>query len=146
MTDNRGRTEGGWKAFRPSKTMWFWSSVGVFLATIFVGFGWGGWVTGGTAQQMAEEATDKARAQLVADICVHRYVSSEGFANRLVKLKEANSWDREDLIAEGEWTKLPGIEEPVENAADLCAGELAGMEVPNDPPAQTTEVDGEATG
>lgn len=145
MSGNR-TSEGGWKEFRPSKTMWFWSSVGVVLATIFVGFGWGGWVTGGNAQQMADEAADEARAQLVADVCVERYVSSEGFAERLVKLKEASSWDREEMIEKGEWMKLPGIEDPSATAADLCAEELAGMKVPEQPTAETAESDSEKTG
>lgn len=145
MAGNR-TGESGWKEFRPSKTMWFWSSVGVVLATIFVGFGWGGWVTGGKAQQMAEEAAEKARAQLVADVCVERYVSSEGFAGRLAKLKEGNSWDREEMIEKGGWTKLPGIEDPIGEAADLCGNELAGMKVPEQPAAETAESESEKTG
>lgn len=122
-----------WKAFHPSKTMWFWSSVGIVLATIIVGFGWGGWVGGGTAKEMAEEAATEARAQLVAGVCVQRFVNSDGFVDRLTKLKKADSWDREDLIKKGEWASLPGMEEPVENAADLCASDLADMSVPTRP-------------
>lgn len=146
MSGNRTGSEGNWKEFRPTKTMWFWSSVGVVIATIVVGFGWGGWVTGGTAEQMAEEAADKARAELIANVCVERYVSSEGFAERLAKLKEGNTWDREDMIEEGGWTKLPGIEEPGDEAADLCGNKLAEMEVPEQPASGTAKDESENTG
>ena len=40
-----------WTAYRPSKAVWFWSCVGCVVATLIVGFTWGGWVTGSTARQ-----------------------------------------------------------------------------------------------
>ncbi|MBX6324016.1 MAG: hypothetical protein IRY94_19535, partial [Rhodospirillaceae bacterium] len=55
------RTKGGWKAWRPSKGLWFWSCVGASALTMIVGFGWGGWVTGGTASKMATDAAEQAR-------------------------------------------------------------------------------------
>jgi hypothetical protein len=38
------------------------------VATVIVGFGWGGWVTGGTATQIANRAAARARSwrQLIA--------------------------------------------------------------------------------
>ena len=36
-----------WESYRPSKGIWFWSCVACVAATIVIGFGWGGWVTGG---------------------------------------------------------------------------------------------------
>lgn len=128
-----------WKTYRPSKTLWFWSSVGIVIATMIIGFSWGGWVSGSTARFLAADAAKDARAQLVASVCVQRYVSGDRFASRLATLKEASSWDREDLIAKGTWTDLPGIEEPVANAADLCASRLAEMDAPETPVSETTE-------
>ena len=45
-----------WEAYRPTKGVWFWSSAGCIVATIVVGFVWGGWVMGGTATRMASDA------------------------------------------------------------------------------------------
>ena len=56
-----------WKEYRPSKRVWFWSCAGCVVATLLMGFGWGGWVTGGTAAQMAADAAAGARAQLGSD-------------------------------------------------------------------------------
>ena len=59
-----------WEAYRPTKGVWLWTSAGCIVATIVVGFAWGGWVTGGTATSMASDAADGARAQLAAMVCV----------------------------------------------------------------------------
>lgn len=127
------------KEFRPSKLLWFWSSAGVALSTIAVGFTWGGWITINAAQHMADEAAQKARARLVAQVCVQRYIQGENFASRFAELEDAVTFKRQDLIEEGRWTDLPGIEEPVPGAARLCANELAGMSIPNNPAAKAMD-------
>lgn len=142
MQERHQNDQGGWKEFRPSKTLWFWSSVGVFLATVIVGFNWGGWVTGGTAEQMAEDARADGRANLVAEVCVQRFSESPEFSTRLTELKEATRWDREQMIEEGNWTTLPGVEESIDDAAELCAEQLASMEVPADDAAAQAMSDG----
>ena len=67
-----------WEAYRPTKGVWLWTSVGCVVATIVVGFAWGGWVTGGTATRMASDAADGARAQLAATACVRWFQSRPG--------------------------------------------------------------------
>ena len=41
--------------YRASKAVLFWACAGSVVVATIVGFSWGGWVTGGTAQEMAEE-------------------------------------------------------------------------------------------
>jgi len=48
------------ESYRPSKAVWLWSCAACVVATIMVGFTWGGWVTGGTATRMASDAADGA--------------------------------------------------------------------------------------
>lgn len=86
---------------------------------------------------MADEAARKARARLVADVCVQRYMSGENFLERFAELKGAVTFKRQDLIEEGHWAELPGLEYPVAGAARLCANELAGMSIPNNPAAES---------
>jgi len=43
-----------WTASRPTKTVVFWSWIASIVVTMIIGFTWGGWVTGGTAQKMAD--------------------------------------------------------------------------------------------
>lgn len=119
-----------WHDYNPSKATLFWACVGSVVLTLIVGFTWGGWVTGGTAAQMAKQAAEEARASLVATVCVERFLNAEDARAKLASLKETNRWQRDDFIEEGGWLKLAGLEGPVTGAADLCAERLAEMEIP----------------
>ena len=127
MTDG---SSSGWSDYRPSKVTWFWSCVGCVIATIVLGFTWGGWMTGGAAELMAREAREEGRAELAAAICVARFVEAPDAAVRLAALKDESSWSRDDSIADAGWTTPLGLEEPVGGAADLCADRLVAMDLP----------------
>jgi len=116
------------EAYQPSKTLWFWTVAGAAVATMVIGFTLGGWTTGGTASEMAEDAAREARAELAANICVEQFVTASGAAESLTALKEASSYQRDDYITDGGWAKLTGIEDAVPGAADLCAEQLATMD------------------
>jgi len=139
MAVRRRQSRRNWREYRPSKTLWLCSLGGVAVLTVAVGFVLGGWVAGGTAQRMAAEAAAAARARLVAEVCVERYISADRFASRFAELKDAGTFKREDIIAEGRWTDLPGVEEPVGNAARLCANELVRMHLPSNPANESGE-------
>src|SRR5690348_17146978 len=109
-----------WAAYRPTKGVWFWSSAGCVVATIVVGFAWGGWVTGGTATRMASDAADGARAQLAAMTCVTRFNHGPDATAQLAALKSAETYQRGDIIAKGGWATMPGSTDPVAGAANIC--------------------------
>ena len=94
------------------------------MATIVVGFVWGGWVTGGTATPMAGDAADGARAQLAAIACVAGFNQGPDAVAQLAALKKANSYERGDMIAKNGWVALPGSKDPVTGAADICVQKL----------------------
>ena len=127
MTD---QSNSGWRDYRPSKVMWFWSCFGCVVAALVIGFTWGGWVTGGTAEAQAAEARLDGRAQLAATICVARYVDATDAAVQLAALKDESKWSRDDTIDDAGWTTPLGVEEPVSGAADLCAERLVELELP----------------
>lgn len=127
MSQNEGFSQ-RWEKYRPSKTLWFWSLAGTALATMILGFTAGGWTTGGAAAIMAEQAARDARAELVASVCVNKFVTAENAAEKLASLKDASSWSRDDIIEEGGWALLTGMEKSVPGAADLCADQLVAMD------------------
>ena len=43
------------------------------VATIFVGFSWGGWSLGSTADKMAKEQSERAVVAALAPVCVERF-------------------------------------------------------------------------
>jgi hypothetical protein len=119
-----------WQEYRPSKTALFWSCVASVVVALIIGFTWGGWVTGSTATEMANRAASEARAQVAATACVQRFLDASDAREQLASLKKTNSWQRDDLISKGGWATPPGFEKPVADAADLCAEQLAAMELP----------------
>lgn len=132
-----------WDDYQPSKPLWLWSTIGAVVATMIVGFTFGGWTTGGSAAAMAEKAARDARAKLVASVCVEKFATQADAASKFAALKEASSWQRDKFIEDGGWAMLVGMEKPVPGAADACASQLAGMdqlparEVPMIEPAST---------
>ena len=119
-----------WNEYRPTKAVWFWSVGGAVVATMIIGFTWGGWTTGGTADEMATDAREQGRAQLAANICVDRFLASPEVAVNLAALKDESSYQRDNFIDEGGWVTFAGMEQPVEGAAEICASQLAETDVP----------------
>ena len=124
--------------YQPSKTALFWACAGCIAATMILGFTWGGWVTGGTAEEMVEEAAEQARAEVAAAVCVEKFMEAGDARPQLASLKEiGRSWDREDFIEEGGWAMVGDQE--YDDAAELCAEKLMEMELPPAQEAATTE-------
>ena len=86
MEANRGKRSVGqrWSEARPTKTLLFWACVASAVFTMIVGFSWGGWVTGGTAQQTAETMARDAVVQRLAPICVVQSARDLGKGQKLV--------------------------------------------------------------
>ena len=116
-----------WEASRPTKTMLFWSCAGCVVATVVVGFAWGGWTTGGTARSMAQEAALGSRNELAAAVCADRFRAATDGAAQLVALKALGSWDRGPYIEKGGWAAMPDKVDPGNGAARLCADKLAAL-------------------
>lgn len=112
------------ETYRPSKAALGWCCVLSMIATMLVGFTWGGWTTSGTALAMADKAAEGARATLAAEICTAQFNRNPDAAAQLTALNKLDNWDRGDFIRKGGWATLPGVKEPVSGSADLCAQQL----------------------
>jgi len=110
-----------WRNAQPTKAMTFWLCVASMVVTMIVGFAWGGWVTGGTAQKMAETMTDDAIVTRLAPICVVQFNQDPGKAQKLVALKGTDSWQRDGYVEKQGWATMPGAEKADRNVAEACA-------------------------
>ncbi|MHC1549746.1 hypothetical protein [Phyllobacterium sp. K27] len=97
------------------------------VATMILGFGWGGWVTGGSAQAAVDTAAKEARTDIVASLCVNKFASAPDARSHFDTLKKESSWKRAELIEKGGWATFAGIE-AVKGAASACASELAALD------------------
>ena len=118
-----------WEAYRPTKGVWLWTGAGCIVATIVVGFAWGGWVTGGTATRMASDAADGARAQLAAMVCVADFNHGPDAVAQLAALKKASDYQRGDMLVKSGWLTMPGSTDPVAGAADICVQKLMSADL-----------------
>ncbi len=124
--------------YRPSKTALFWSCGGCVVLATIVGFSWGGWTTGGTAQEMAENAAAQARQELAAVVCVDRFMAAPDVGVQLTALKDIeSSYAQSKFVEDGGWALIVPASNPPDRkasaddrkAAGLCAGELAKREI-----------------
>lgn len=116
-----------WRDYQPSKTALFWLCAASIALTVFVGFNWGGWVTGGGARDMAARATTQGRADLAALVCVDRFMKASDAQAQLISLNQVASWMRRRHLEDAGWVTLPGSDKPVAAAGELCATKLAAI-------------------
>ncbi len=104
-----------------------WGATGGAIVLAIIGFAWGGWVTGGTAEKMAEEMAEDAVVGRLAPICIVQYNQDSEKNQKLKELKEKNSWERDGYVEEQGWATMPGEEESDSKIADKCAELLAEL-------------------
>jgi hypothetical protein len=67
------------------------------VATMAIGFIWGGWVTGGSARIMSASAENSGRMSVLVPVCVAQFTAADG---ALAKFKAAGSYSRDTIVAE----------------------------------------------
>ena len=102
-----------------------WGAVGGAIAVAIVGFTWGGWVTGGTAERMAKQQSDTAVISAMAPICADKFRQQTDVAAKLAELKLVSSWQQGSFVEKGGWATLPGSDKADSGLARACAALLA---------------------
>jgi len=102
----------------------FWSAIGGAIVLAIIGFKWGGWVTGGTAQAMAEEMAVKAVVDRLTPICVAQFNQDPEKDQKLKKLKETDSWTRDSYVEKQGWATMPSEKKPDSKVAAECASQI----------------------
>jgi hypothetical protein len=110
-----------WREAQPTKTMTFWACIASVVLTMIVGFAWGGWVTCGTAQKMADTRADDAVTKRLAPICVVQFQRDPGKVQKLVALQGTDSWQRDGYVEKQGWATMPGEEKSDSKVAEACA-------------------------
>jgi hypothetical protein len=100
--------------------------VGV-LATMVIGFYWGGWMLGSTAAQMAETKANAALVAVLAPMCADRFRSASDATLNMAQLKKVNSWMQDSYIEKGGWATFAGMASQDRGIAQACANLLTAM-------------------
>ena len=104
-----------------------WGMVGGAIASAIIGFSWGGWVTGGTAEASATQRANAAVVAALAPVCVERFQGASDAAANLAALKKVDSWSQGDFIEKGGWAATRGSNatDQLSAVAKACASLLA---------------------
>lgn len=104
-----------------------WGAAGGAVAMAIVGFGWGGWVTGGKAETEAAQRSTAAVVVALAPVCVERFQRAADASDNLAALKKVDTWSQGDFVEKGGWAMVPGSKpyEQVSAVAKACALLLA---------------------
>ena len=96
------------------------------LATMVIGFCWGGWTLESTASQMAEDRASAAVVAVLAPVCVERFQRQDDAAAKLIELKKIVAWNQASFLAAQGWATMPGSGAPKTLAVARACVELLG--------------------
>jgi len=74
-----------------------WGAVGGAIALAIIGFTWGGWVTGGTAKNMASAAATNGQQSVLVPLCVAQFMTTDGAVS---KIKATPTYNHDDIVRE----------------------------------------------
>ena len=95
------------------------------VACIAVGFSWGGWMTGGTANRLAAERADTAVVAALTPVCVEKFLQNrDAQANLAVIKKIPSNWEQGEYVQKGGWATQPGAASSDYHLARACAQKL----------------------
>jgi hypothetical protein len=98
------------------------------IATMIIGFSWGGWVTGGTSKELVQRSVSTALVSALSPICVDKFQRSAEVTANLVEFKKVNSWQQGSFIEKGGWATMPGGDSANEAVAQACATMLSNLQ------------------
>ena len=98
-----------------------------FLATVIVGFNWGGWTLESTAKQMADKSTNAALVAALAPMCADKFNQASDASLNLAELKKVSSWMQDSYIEKGGWATFPGMSSPERGVGEACANLLTAL-------------------
>ena len=95
------------------------------VASMVIGFSWGGWMTGGTANRLAAERADTAVVAALTPVCVEKFLqNSDSEANLAVIKKIPSYWEQGEYVQKGGWATQPGATSSDYHLARACAEKL----------------------
>ena len=89
------------------------------VATMFVGFYWGGWSLSSTADKMAKEQSELAVVTVLAPVCADKFRALPDAEAKTVALSKADSWKRAEEFPQ-ELVTLPGETSPSSALVKAC--------------------------
>jgi hypothetical protein len=97
------------------------------IATLVVGFGFGGWMLGNSAKTLTDSTARSAVAAAIAPICVEQFQHSADAAANLTALKKVDTCEQADFVEKGGWAVMPGSKTVDDGVSQACAALLRAL-------------------
>ena len=94
------------------------------IATIVIGFSWGGWSLASTANEMAKQRSEQAVVLAMAPVCADKFRALPDAGAKLITLSKVDSWKRRDEFPK-DLVTLPGESYPSTALIEACYKLLA---------------------
>ena len=94
------------------------------VATLIIGFTWGGWTLGSTAEKMASKRAGEAVVAVLAPACVYRFQQQPDLVAKWADFKKVDSWRRDAYIEKSGFATPVGSQAVNEDTAEKCASML----------------------
>jgi len=94
------------------------------IATVVIGFSWGGWSLASTANEMAKQRSQQAVVQAMAPVCADKFRALPDAEAKLITLSKVDSWKRRDEFPK-DLVTLPGESYPSSALIEACYKLLA---------------------
>jgi hypothetical protein len=92
---------------------------------MIVGFGWGGWTTGGTADQVARRQADAAVTSALVPFCVANAKLDPTGTKKVGELRAISySYEQQEFVMKTGWATMAGSTDPNRDVAEACASQL----------------------
>jgi hypothetical protein len=92
------------------------------VATIIVGFSYGGWMLGSSAETLAEQRSSTAVIAALVPVCIAQSNTDPEAAGKLTELKALTSgYQQREFVMKSGWATMPASAEPNYDLAEACA-------------------------
>jgi len=96
------------------------------VVTTLVGFNYGGWVSGNSAERMANQQSAAAVTAALLPVCVSQSKADPEATAKSAQLGALKSWyERRDFVMKAGWATVPAAQSPNSDLAAACAEVLA---------------------
>ncbi len=97
-----------------------WGGIIGAIVVMIIGFGWGGWVLGSTAQKNADTMLTDGLVARLAPMCLGQFNADADKDKKYRELTEKNRWEREEYVEKQGWATMPFEKEPDRGVAVMC--------------------------
>jgi hypothetical protein len=92
---------------------------------MIVGFSYGGWMLGSSAESMAEQRSATAVTEALVPVCIAQSKTDPEAAGKLAELKAFTSpYQQREFVMSSGWATMPASAQPNNDLAEACAEAL----------------------